>query len=476
MKLKAYLLIFIFSLSASLFSQNKKQAIDAFVKTKGLENASLGFCAMDNTGKILYQHDKQKSLTPASVLKLVTTSTALEVLGSDYRIKTELAVDSLSPSRLLITGYGDPTLGSEYMDEPAKAFIGKWYRAIEKNVKGQPVDITIDDSYFGYDGISRKWIREDMGNYFAAGSYGISIFDNTYRLFFDTQGLDLSDRPVIVRTEPDMPDLVFTNNMTLNKTGQDNGYILGEPFSHDRLLMGDIPVNKKSFSIKGDIPYPGFYLGQTLATCLADSGIQVGAINTIRTIPFEGNDSKSKYKVFYTHHSPTLKDIIRVVNVRSNNHYTEHLIRLVGKKQGSDSKNVLAESINQAKKLWKEKGLNTDALFMYDGCGLAPSNAVSAEFICGILHYMNTKSKHKDAFFESLPRAGKEGTVRNLLKGTRLEGKVHLKSGSIANVQCYAGYVIVGKNKYPFAVMVNNFTGQRRNVVKAIEKLLLDVF
>jgi len=90
---------------------------------------------------------------------------------------------------------------------------------------------------------------------------------------------------------------------------------------------------------------------------------------------------------------------------------------------------------------------------------------------------MYNDSKYSEAFVASFPKAGSEGTVRNLLKGTRLEGKVFVKSGSIANVQCYAGYYLDGDKKYAFAIMVNHFKkNSRRQVVKAIESLLLAVF
>lgn len=476
MNMKYYTFLFLFLLSISLSAQNKNQVVNDFARTKGFENASVGFCVKDESGKILYEYNKSKSLTPASIMKVVTSATALEIFGGDYRFKTELTVGVKDKSKVIIYGNGDPTLGSEYIDAPQRAFLEKWASEIKKNVSGKTLQIEIDDSYFGYDGLSRKWIREDMGNYFAAGSYGISVFDNAYKLFFNTQ----DSKVVVVKTEPDMSEIKFTNTMTVNSSGKDNGYIVGSPFSNERLLMGDIPSGRKSFSIKGDIPDPGLYLGQTLGKVLSDSGFQVTSVSTCREKFLNSESPRRGMSTddfnFYTHFSPPLKDIVRVVNVRSNNHYAEHLIRLVGR-TGSGATfewNPLPEGIKLTKKMWSERGFDSDALFMYDGSGLAPSNAVSPEFMCDILFYMQNKSKNKDAFFASLPKAGREGTVKNLLKGTRLEGKVHVKSGSIANVQCFAGYYVNGSKKYSFTVMVNNYTCQRRDVVKAIETLLLN--
>ncbi len=121
--------------------------------------------------------------------------------------------------------------------------------------------------------------------------------------------------------------------------------------------------------------------------------------------------------------------------------------------------------------------MNTDALMMFDGSGLSPSNAVSPAFMCDLLVYMQAKSKNAKTFLESLPpQAGKDGTVRSRLRGTRLAGKIFMKSGSIYGVQCFAGYYINGDKKYAFTIMVNKFTGQRSQITKGIDNLLLALF
>jgi D-alanyl-D-alanine carboxypeptidase/D-alanyl-D-alanine-endopeptidase (penicillin-binding protein 4) len=409
------------------------------------------------------------ALTPASTLKVITTASALELLGASYRFRTELLADNAQKRKLIIRGSGDPTLGSEHFVGGATDFIAKWIDEIRKVFPNGVSEIEVDDSCFGYAGVSRKWLREDMGNYYASGAYGVSVFDNTYKLFFDTS--DKTDRPKILKTDPeDLFGLItFNNTLSLNSTGKDNGYIVGEPFSYSRLLLGDIPAGKAAFSIKGDIPDPGLYLGKTLAERLAQNGT-VPSVHTLRGI----TSASPNAKAFYVHFSPPLKDIIRVVNVKSNNHYAEHLIRAVGRLSANNAA-ALENGVELAGQLWQKKGLDVGSLFMYDGCGLSPSNAVSPQLLCDILSYMYVQSPYASAFTASFPKAGEEGTVRNFLKSTKLAGKVLVKSGSIANVQCYAGYCIDGEKQYVFAVMVNNFrSNSRAEVVKAIERLLCD--
>lgn len=459
-------------------AQTGQTAIQQLVNTPALKHASVGICVKDFSGKTIIAHNENRSFTPASILKVVTTATALELLGEDYRYTTTLAKDDDHPNRLIVHGYGDPTLGTEFLDNTPNIFLSLWEDQIKQNMDpSKGLEIMVIDDHFGYDGISHRWIYQDIGNYYASGTYGISIFDNTYSLYLNTMRSDTC--PVIVKTEPSV-DINFKNTLRTNTSGQDNAYIHGIPFSKERLITGDVPSNRSSFRIKGDIPDPGLFLGEALSKRLSEAGFSIKNIGTTRDLFYKHSTKKEKYtfseNIFYEHFSFPIKDIIRDTNVRSNNHYAEHLIRTVGRIKNQDIySSALDEGIEKTVAFWNTKGLETDALFMYDGSGLSPANAVSPAFMCDLLTYMQTKSKYAGSFLESLPRAGFDGTVKNRLKGTRLAGKVYMKSGSINGVQCFSGYYIDGEKKYAFTIMVNKFTGSRNQIVKAIDKLLLSL-
>ena len=476
--MKTYLLFFVSLFSASIsFSQ---PALEQFVNHPALRHASVGVSVTDlETGRRILSHNAELSLTPASVLKVITTATALEMLGEHYRYKTEVALDANDPSRILVIGAGDPTLGSEAFGDHPETFFTVAADALRRALpSGREYSIYVVDDLFGYNGISPEWTWIDMGNYYAAGAYGISIFDNSYKLFFDTT--DRNSCPKILRTEPEMNQLTFRNELQLNNTGRDNGYIYGAPFSNERILRGNIPAGRKAFSIKGDIPDPGLVLGETLATYLKPAGIQVKKVETAREDYLSGvcrSGQNAHYrvgKVLFTHVSPPLKDIIREVNVESNNHFAEHLIRILGIKSNMKPEGDALEAGSEAiSDFWKSKGVEVSSLRMHDGSGLAPQNAVSPQLLTDLLGYMQVKSEYASAFFHSLPKAGQEGTLTSFLRNTRLSGRIAAKSGSIGGVQCYTGYLIDGNKKYAFTVMVNKFNGTRPQVRSAIEQLLL---
>ncbi|MCD7930218.1 MAG: D-alanyl-D-alanine carboxypeptidase [Tannerellaceae bacterium] len=78
--------------------------------------------------------------------------------------------------------------------------------------------------------------------------------------------------------------------------------------------------------------------------------------------------------------------------------------------------------------------------------------------------------------FASLPKVGEEGSVRNFLKGSALQGKARFKSGGMSRVRSYAGYVQKEDKEYVVAIIVNNYQGESRNIIQKMEKLLISLF
>ena len=471
------LISFVFTLSI-LFVGYAQPALQQFINNPALKHASVGVCVKDlTTGKTIVSYNEDKSLTTASIMKLITTATALELMGPNYRYETTLALDADDSSKLLVIGSGDPSLGTSVFKDDPYSFLADWSQKLQAPLaKIDNLKLYVVDNLFGYNGVSDEWTWIDMGNYYAAGAYGVSVFDNTYRLFFDTT--DRNSSPRILRTEPDMKGLTFTNYLKMNTTERDNGYIYGAPFSYERILRGNIPANKTSFSIKGDIPDPGLMLGEMLATELSKRGTKVAEIETshldyISKVNSVGNIKTLGYRVgqvLHVHQSRPLSDILREVNVESNNHFAEHLIRTIGRNQNSDIySDALEEGIKYVTKHWTKKNVSTSSLFLHDGCGLAPQDAASPELFCDLLLYMYNQSNYSKEFYASLPTAGRDGTLKSFMKNTKYDGKIRAKSGSIGGVQCFAGYLIDGNKKYAFTIMINKFTGSRSDVRKGIE-------
>lgn len=143
------------------------------------------------TGKVVVNENGDMCLTPASITKLISTATALEILGPDFTFKTTLAYDGKITNGVLngniyIIGGGDPTLGSTYLKNTA--FLPKWTAEVKKlgihTINGS---IVADASIFERMPIPPGWLWEDLGNYYAAGTFGLSVYDNTLSVTMQTQ-------------------------------------------------------------------------------------------------------------------------------------------------------------------------------------------------------------------------------------------------------------------------------------------------
>ena len=383
----------------TLFIGHSQTALQHFLQSTALKHASIGISVKDlSTGKTIVSHNEDKSLTTASIMKLVTTASALELLGPNFRYKTTLALDANNPSMLLILGSGDPTLGTSVFKENPYSFLMDWSHVLQTPLaKINNLQLYVVDNLFGYNGISDEWTWIDMGNYYASGAYGISVFDNSYRLYFNTT--DKNSYPTILRTEPEIKGLSFINYLKLNTTGRDNGYIYGAPFSYERILRGNIPAGRTTFSIKGDIPDPGLMLGETLAAELSKRGINVSSVETAQkdyiNRSCNGGKLQKNYRVgevLHVHQSRPLTDILRETNVESNNHFAEHLIRTIGRNQNQDIYcDALQEGVKFVNSYWTKQNVSTSSLFLYDGSGLAPQDAASSEFFCDLLTHMSSR-------------------------------------------------------------------------------------
>jgi len=450
--------------SGELSSQPK--AVKEFVGAEIVEHGDLSFYAVDlKTGKVVAAHREKSALVPASVMKIVTSAAALEVMGGDKTFETKLMYEGkidkagLLKGDLYIQGGGDPTLGSDGISAAPEAFLADWVKEMKKaRITSVNGDIIVLDDLFGYDGIPGKWLWEDMGTDYAPGTYGISIFDNIYTLYLSSGGPGTT--PKIIGTKPEMKDLTFDNQAVVSPDGKRDIYVRGVPFENRRGFYGIVPENRAELTIKSDIPDPGFFLGQYFSDYMRKNGIKFkGKVTTARVT---AKRPKNPVILAVTESVP-VSEIIKVLLTRSDNHYAEHLFQLLEKVEGV---NVV--------EFWKEKGLDVDSLTMKDGSGLSRGDTLSAKLLTDILVYMDEKKELK--FEELLPIAGQDGTVAKFLKETPLSGNARVKSGSMSGIQSYAGYLEKDGKRYVFALIVNHWNGDRTDLRNEMEKLLNGLF
>jgi D-alanyl-D-alanine carboxypeptidase/D-alanyl-D-alanine-endopeptidase (penicillin-binding protein 4) len=469
-----------FVLAQSPALEKLNAEVEKLKSDKVLQHASWSFCVMHTTkDAIIAEYNSQQSLIPASTLKLLTTGAALSMFGSEYKFKTKLEYDGTFDTvtgtitgNVYITGGGDPTLDSKYFKDPSDTIstADKWAILLKnKGVNKVEGAIIGDASIFEENTIPDNWIWVDMGNYFGAGASGLTYHDNSYSVSFKSG--NIGSTAEIYKTEPYIEGLQIINRViSAGKT--DSAYIYGAPYSYVRTIEGSIPPNRNDFIVEGSIPDPALFCAQSLEKSLKKAGINISKkATTVRILKEAGKYAASTKRTLHTHYSPTLEKIVYWTNTKSINLYAEHLLKFIAYAKtgiGTETK-----GIELIRKFYSDRGVDLSGFVMTDGCGLSRANVITTKTQAQALRKMYL-DKSFNAFFNSLPISGKPGTLSSIGIGTFAENNMRAKSGYIAGVRGYTGYV---KNKKGetlcFSILVNNFECTPTEVRKKMEKIMV---
>lgn len=164
--------------------------------------------------------------------------------------------------------------------------------------------------------------------------------------------------------------------------------------------------------------------------------------------------------------------MLRHTLTRSDNLYAEALLRQVELSVAPTS--TLSGSIELMKMIWRETGFPIDDATIYDGSGLSPLNRITPLMMCRLLAHVTRLDNGGGLLPDLLPKPG-EGTLKRLMPDPAVAPFLRLKSGSMTDVQCYAGYY-TGRHTYAVVVMVNHFSDPRNQVQQEIADMLSRLF
>lgn len=442
-------------------------------KDPDFKNASFGFLAIDaKTGQIISAYNPDMALKPASNQKLISTATVLELYGPDYRFETKLnytgfidTTNHILLGDIIIKGGGDPSLGSKYFDQTKdNQFLKQWIADVQDlNIDSIAGSVIADARIYSQDIVPVTWSWINMGNYFGAGASGLSIYDNYYTIYFNTD-CNLGDKAEIVNTVLEIPYLVFDNEVVADSVSGDNTNIIGAPYCNERYLRGELPLGKTGFGVKGSLPDPAYFAAYELERNLRENGIKIkGQPSSMRLQEMMGMCVGNDQIEISTTYSPPLSEIIKQTNTHSVNLFAEHFLKQCGLKlTGSTETEKDAEAVLN---FWKEKGMDTQGMAQSDGSGLSQYDAVTPRQMVFLLNYMKKNSPYFDVYFNSFPIVIPEGSLA--------EGNLRAKSGTIDRVKAYSGYVTSRSGRdIIFSMIVNNFSCSSKEANAKLESLM----
>ena len=410
-----------------------------------------------NTGEVWYKKNSEKLFIPASNQKIITAAAALLTLGPDFTFETHLdydgqTKDSVLNGNLVVSGNGDPTI-NKYFFNDSKNIFRAWAVLIkQKGIKKINGDVIGNDDAFENYPYGSGWSYDDLSEDYAAEVNPLQLDENCINLIISSP----ANKKGKVKIESNLPNgyLKIINQLTLSDTGETEFSCIKLTGTNSIILAGNIKTGSKRILHTVSISNPTLYYTNVLKNALIENGIEISGEAKVSDDLLNWKSKIHDLKSIDTHYSLTLKEILPVMMKRSQNLYAETLTRVMGwKKTGIGSfkagKKVVEEVL-------KNLGIRVGSYSYMDGSGLSRYNLISPQEIVQILEEMKKRTCWQD-WINTFPVAGIDGTLKNRMKGTRAEGNVRAKTGTMSNIRGLSGYVTTADGEeLVFSFLVNN--------------------
>lgn len=413
------------------------------------------------TGEVVYARNEKKMFMPASTLKLFTSAAALQLLSPDYRYYTQLVtngyiIDSILFGDVILLGSGDPTISGRYNNGKITETFEQWADSVKlrgiKEVRGRFIgdDNCFDDEYYG-----AGWAAGDEAGYYAAQISAISFNDNCVD-FTITPSLTVNNACTLSWMPNTKYITVVNQTITAPLTDTiDNIKFVRERGTNTIYVQRKLSLGKKPHTESVAIDNPTLYALFVLKEVFESKGIKVtGNIIDVDELPDSVTQRNIVSLASFT--SVPYSTIIKTINKKSQNFYAEQIFKTLSKEKCGVGTVDSARAI--LKSLLAQWGVDTATIKIADGSGLSRLNLVSPLDVIRVLNSMY-KEENFSVFYESLPIAGVDGTLKDRMKGTTAEGNVRAKTGFLGYVRALAGYVTSAEGEmFSFVMIVNNYT------------------
>lgn len=456
--------------AAPLKAESLRQRIDSVLDTPNLADAKVSIRVVEaETGRVLYSYHADEALIPASNAKIITTAAALDALGSDFELSTSLAAkgrisNGVLEGDLVLIGRGDPSISEHFQGDdvmgPLKRFAGEAYASGIRKVTG---DIVADDSYFDREFWCPSWKDNQWILWYQAPVAALAFNDNCVDVTVSPG--ESPGAPAVVTYFPAVGYVRLTNSVKTTSLKSKHG------FGFNRRKT-DNNVTAKGFSYVKGGPFdthftvydPSLYLATGLKKALADAGVEVsGTVRLLRRDEATEVDSAHIIAI----NRVTLGDAVRKCNVNSQNLYAEMLFKTIGREVAGEGS--FAGGAKAAGRYLEKLGILPGTYILADGSGLSRETRLSAMTLTEVLRNMYA-SRELEAFRDSLPLAGHNGTMENRLTEPEYIGRVRAKTGYIMGVSALSGYARASNDKVvAFSIILNGYKGSNRWVAKPIQ-------
>jgi len=463
-----FLTVLALSVTALTAPPSLPSRIDDLLQRWEVEKAFWGIAVYDvDAERMIYSRNVEQAFLPASTQKVITSASALDILGSTHRYETTLYYDgstqgSVMRGDLLLDGSGDPTFGSSQVrgEDPLKAWAQDLADMGVERIEGRLIgdDNAFDDQPYP-EGWTVDYITEQKGRHMGNSAGGLVYRDNVV--------------PVIVRaTRPGSPpsvkvqpeNVVSINNQAVTSSRwRGNTLQVSRTFSTNELVLTGSVARSYDGTLAVPVSNPTSFVLRSFERRLQEAGIETD----LELIDIDDLEKQPKRgEPLFVEFSRPLAEIAAVMNKESNNFYAEQVFRSYG--WGGSAKGAARRS----KTFLREAGINTRQLLLHDGSGLSRKDLVTPQAMVKLLAHM-TEHEEREAFLSSLPQGGENNTTLDY----RLHRTdVRAKTGSLEFVRALTGYTErPNGNRVAFAIFANNYMGPSYQISRTIDDIVRTV-
>lgn len=497
------LLSMIYILAFAQTEGTLQERLEVLMSDTSLKEAQVGICVRTADGRTIADINAGRMLVPASNMKLLSTGTALQALGADYRYETRIGysgevVDGVLQGNLHIIGGGDPLLGSkDSIATPLEKTFSQWEKMLrEAGIRRIEGHVVGDGRWLDGPVEEPTWLWNDLGTYYGTGVTGLMLYENM-QSFNVSAGVNVGDDVKIEPSYPVTPWMQYRYECSTGEKGTgDKLYMYTSEFAPIAAIRGTFGVDRAAKRVDCSNKFPEYTCADMFVTWLDKRGIDCseGAAD-YRLCLLPGHEARedifcpqSELKIIGSTLSPSLGRIVYETNHASNNLFAETLLRTLGEDcEGSSSYEASYVAVDR---VLKDMGVDTSyGVRIQDGSGLSRQNYVSPDFFCRFLAAMLGSEAYPE-FLRSLPVPGGNGSLQYNMKGQpeTLRSRIKVKSGSMNGVRCYSGYILpttdagadvssddVKANTLIVSIMTNNCTAPTWKVRPLLDKVLIEI-
>jgi serine-type D-Ala-D-Ala carboxypeptidase/endopeptidase (penicillin-binding protein 4) len=429
-----------------------KQRIDTILARELLPCTNAGLKVVSlKTGEVIYEFNPRLLLVPASTQKVFTAAAALALLGPEREVATTVALDAAG-KKVYLKGCGDSLLSAEDLTALAATAARSMDEGREYEVAA---DVTcFDDLYRG-----SGWMWDDdefLISPLSVNQNGVSVL---------VQPGPRQGAPATVSARS-VTSYVTLENLARTGAGGEPESIKAarRPGERDNVvtITGLIPVGSGPLEKHASVWRPELMALTLFGDALRAQGFKVTGMNIAATPAGAGVVARRTRR---------LGELVRFGLKTSDNLTAESLLKLLGRYSTGQPGSAEAGSA-EVRRYLAMQGIPTDNLALADGSGVSRYNLTNAETLTQTLRAIYRDRDLYRIFYDSLPIAGRDGTLKLRMKGSRAEGNLRGKTGNMSGVSALSGYASSADGEpLAFAMIMQNYAGSGRRVREVQDRI-----